>query len=102
MPYYKRRLKEKKLSNNKEKEWISVLKQIENSTSELLGNRFFFCEFMSIIQANPQLPENNYFIVWIWENYLYNAAIGVRRLVDRDERCVSLFLLLKNQIRSHL
>lgn len=41
--------------------------KIENSVSKLLENRFFFREFMSIIEANPQLPGNNYFIVWIWE-----------------------------------
>ena len=73
-----------------------MLKQIENSVSKLLENRFFFREFMSIVEANPQLPENNYFIVWIWENYLYNAAIGVRRFMDKDARSVSVCLLLKD------
>lgn len=82
------------MTENKEKEWISILKQIENAVSKLLANRFFFREFMSIMKTNPQLPENNYFIVWIWENYLYNAAIGVRRFVDKDTRSVSLYLLL--------
>ena len=81
---------------NKEKEWILILKQIENSVSKLLENRFFFREFMSIVEANPQLPENNYFIVWIWENYLYNAAIGIRRFMDKDTKSVSLYLLLKD------
>jgi len=84
------------LSTKKEQEWISMLKQIEKSTSDLLLNRLFFREFMSIVEANPQLPENNYFIVWMWENYLYNAAIGVRRFVDKDTRSVSLYLLLKD------
>jgi len=65
------------LNNKKEQEWISMLKQIEDSVSNLLWNRIFFREFMNIVEANPQLPENNYFIVWIWENYLYNAAIEV-------------------------
>jgi len=89
------------LSTKKEQEWISMLKQIEKSTFDLLWNRLFFQEFMSIVEANPQLPENNYFIVWMWENYLYTAAIGVRRLVGRDTRSVSLYLLLKDIMENH-
>ncbi len=84
------------MGTNKEQEWISMLKQIEKSTSDLLGSRLFFREFMSIVEANPKLPENNYFIFWMWENYLYNAAIRVRRFVDKDTRSVSLYLLLKD------
>lgn len=89
-----------KLNNKKEQKWILMLKQIEDSISKLLGNRFFFREFMSIVEANSQLPENNYFIIWIWENYLYNAAIGVRRFVDKDPRSISLYLLLMD-IKKH-
>jgi hypothetical protein len=88
------------LIENKEKEWISILKQIENSVSKLLENRLFFREFMSIVEANSELPENNYFIVWIWENYLLNAAIGVRRFVDKDSRSISLYLLLKDIMKN--
>lgn len=77
-----------------------MLKQIKDSVSNLLWNRLFFREFMSIVEVNPQLPENNYFIVWIWENYLYNAAMGVRRFVDKDQRSISLYLLLKDIIKN--
>jgi len=80
----------------KEKQWLAILRQVEDSVSSLLWNRFLFREFISIVEANPQLPENNYFIVWIWENYLCNASIGVRRFVDKDPRSVSLYILLKD------
>ncbi len=89
------------MGTKKEQEWISMLKQIEDSISDLLWNRLFFQEFMSIVEANSQLPENNYFVVWIWENYLYNAAIGVRRFLDKDTRSVSLYLLLKDIRENH-
>jgi hypothetical protein len=82
------------LGKDKEEKWLSWLKQIENSVSKLLENRFFFREFMSIVEANPELPENNYFIIWIWENYLLNAAMGVRRFVDKNPESISLYLLL--------
>jgi len=84
------------MTESKEKEWLATLKQIENLASKLLESRLFFREFMSIVQANPELPENNYFIVWIWENYLLNAAMGVRRFVDEDQRSISLYLLLRD------
>jgi len=78
-----------------ENEWISTLEHIENAVSKLLWNRYLFREFMDIVEKNPNLPANNFLIVWIWENYLLNAAIGVRRMVDRDNRSASLYLLLK-------
>lgn len=81
---------------NLEDKWVLILKQIENSVSKLLENRYFFREFMDIVEKNPNLPANNFFIVWIWENYLLNAATGVRRMVDKDKRSVSLYLLLKD------
>ena len=84
------------MSKNLEKGWLLMLNQIEDSVSKLLENRFFFRKFMNIVEANPELPENNYFIVWIWENYLYNAAMGVRRLVDKNPKSISLYLLLKD------
>ena len=89
------------MNNKKEQKWISMLKQIEKSTSDLLGSRLFFREFMSIVEANPKLPDNNYFIIWLWENYLRNAAIGVRRFLDKDTRSVSLYLLLKDIRENH-
>lgn len=76
--------------------WISTLEHIENAVSKLLWNRYLFREFMDIVEKNPNLPANNFFIVWMWENYLLNAAIGVRRMVDRNNRSVSLYLLLKS------
>ena len=69
-----------KMNKNLAKEWLPMLKQIEDSVSKLLENRLFFREFMGIVEANSELPENNYFIVWIWENYL------VKQLQMKDLR----------------
>lgn len=83
-----------------ENQWLSMLKQVENPVSKLLENRFFFRELSSILKRNPNIPANNPFLVWIWENYLLNAAIGVRRLVDANSDSVSLYHLLES-IKEH-
>ena len=86
------------MCTSKDKEWISLLGKIENHISHLLWNRYLFREFLGIIEANPALQLNNPFVVWVWENYLFNAALGVRRLVDRDRRSISLLLLLEDMV----
>jgi hypothetical protein len=84
------------MSKSKDKEWISLLRNIENQVSRLLWNRYLFREFMATIETNSALDTNNPFVVWVWENYLFNAALGVRRLIDRDRRSISLLLLLED------
>jgi hypothetical protein len=84
------------INSKKEKEWLSKLKKIENAVSKLLESRLFFREFMEIVKSNPKLQKNNLFIIWIWENYLLNEATAIRRLVDKNQRTISLYLLLED------
>ncbi len=81
---------------NLEKKWRSNLKQIENSVSKLLENRYFFKELADIIKDNSSLPPKNRFLIWIRENYFMTAAIGMRRLIDKDPRSISLYTLLED------
>ncbi len=81
---------------NIEQKWLSDLKQLENSVSKLLENRYFFRELADIMKDNSNLSPNNRFFIWIRENYLISAAIGVRRLVDKDLRSISLYTLLED------
>ncbi len=76
------------MTSDKVREWQSILKKIEDSVSDLLWNQHVFREFMEIVETNPEIPENNYFIIWVWQNYLYNAAIAVRRLRDKNKRSI--------------
>jgi hypothetical protein len=87
------------MPKNKAEEWISLLEKIENLISHLLWNRYIFRELLIITEANPSLQNNNPFVVWLWENYIFSAALGVRRLCDKDKRSISLLLLLEEMQR---
>lgn len=83
------------MPNNIEVEFEKWFKELSDSLSYLLMSRYFFKEFMNIVDNNPKLPNNNPFIVWIWENYLYNASIHLRRLVDHKPKTYSFYNFLK-------
>lgn len=83
------------MGNNLESRWDSTFKEISNALTVLMSNRFFFREFQKIRENNPKLNVNNHFFNWIWEDYIYSASMGVRRLVDRDPKTNSLYILLK-------
>lgn len=77
-----------------ETKWDSMFKEIDIYLTKIMESRFFFQKFIEIIENNAELPENNHFLVWIWENYLYSNSMGVRRLMDHDKRTNSLYNLL--------
>jgi len=73
-----------------------MLKRITDALSELRSNQHIFRGFMEIVESNPALPKNNLFIVWAWENYLFAAAMGVRRQISIKYDDVSLVNLLED------
>lgn len=74
--------------------WTSVLEdRIKPEVVTLLLHRQVFVRVREIAQANPDLPPS-YFIGLFQETYGNSQAVGVRRLVDRGSRPVSLVRLL--------
>ena len=65
--------------------------------ADLLKSRYFFLEVRKIFfeTRTRGLDPLNDFFKWIWKNYICSVLIGVRRLVDTDERCISLYNLLR-------
>ncbi|MCG7852712.1 MAG: hypothetical protein MIO92_09335 [Methanosarcinaceae archaeon] len=84
------------MSNNKEEKWQAMLKRIIEALSDLRVNHYIFNGFMEIVESNPDLPDNNLFIVWAWKNYLFAAAMGVRRQLSSKYDDVSLVNLLED------
>ncbi len=76
-------------------EWQSMFNNIENALFDLRADQCIFRGFMEIVESNPALPSNNLFIVWAWRNYLYTAAMRVRRQISTDSRDASLVNLLE-------
>ena len=83
------------MGNNLESRWDSTFREISNALTVLMSNRFFFREFQKIKENNPKLNANNHFFNWSWEEYIYSASMGVRRLIDRNPQTNSLYVLLK-------
>lgn len=75
-------------------EWIGACKRIENALFDMRADQVIFRGFMGIVESNPDLPDNNLFVVWAWKNYLFAAVMAVRRLLSKDPRDVSLVNLL--------
>jgi len=85
------------MNSNKIKDWDSRFKIIENELVLLESDRFFYREYLKIIEDNPKLSGKNHFFIWISENYIYSASMGVRRVMDRrkNNNASSLLKLLK-------
>lgn len=88
------------MTNSVEKEFKLFFEKLADSLSYLLLSRYFFQEFMKIVDGNPGLPNNNHFIIWIWNNYLDGASMHVRRLVDHSPQTHSFFNFL-NKVKNY-
>jgi hypothetical protein len=84
------------MGENKEDKWQQMLKRIIEALADLRANHYIFNGFMEIVESNPDLPNNNFFIVWAWKNYLFTAAMGVRRQLSSRYDDVSLVNLLED------
>jgi len=76
--------------------WLKWLETIEGHVRSMLSDRYIFREVIKIVEANPKTHDPNDFVMWFVQQYVEAASIRVRRLVDRDDRTVSLRRLLKD------
>jgi AcrR family transcriptional regulator len=83
------------MDEKREERLQSMLNMIVEELTDLRANKLIFDGFMEIVESNPDLPSNNLFIVWAWKNYLFTAAMGVRRQLSRRYDDVSLANLLE-------
>lgn len=84
------------MSNDITAEWQVMSKRIENALTDLRVDQVIFNGFLEIVESNTELPKNNLFIVWAWRNYLFNAAMAIRRQLSTDSRDASLINLLES------
>lgn len=86
-----------------ERECFEMIERIENSLTILFSSRASYREYLEILNANPRLKSGNHFLTWIADNYLYSAAMSLRRLLDRSSGTISIYKLLDAlQSNSHL
>ena len=77
-----------------ERDCLAMVERIENSLVVLHSSRAFYREYQEILRGNHRLPPPNHFLVWIADNYLYSAAMSLRRLLDGRNDTISIYKLL--------
>lgn len=77
-----------------ETDCFEMIKRIEDSLTVLHASRVFYREYLEILNANPRLKTSNHFLTWIADNYLYSAAMSLRRILDQTRGTISLYKLL--------
>ena len=80
--------------------WRRWMKRITPEIRSLVINREIFEKVGRIVEANPRIQDPSDFHVWVTRNYVYQAAIGVRRMTDDSSDCWSLLRLLRD-LRKH-
>ncbi len=86
-----------------ERECFEMIERIENSLTILFSSRASYREYLEFINTNPRLNTGNHFLTWIADNYLYSAAMSLRRLLDKTSGTISIYKLLDAlQANSHL
>ena len=74
--------------------WRRWIKRIRDSASALLLDDYIFRKSMEAAQKGNVIEPANEVYRWAMRVYASHAAIGVRRILDRDDRTYSILLLL--------
>jgi len=74
--------------------WRRWIRRIRDSASLLLLDDYIFRKSMGAAQKGNVIEPTNEVYQWAMRIYASHAAIGVRRLLDKNDRTYSLLLLL--------
>ncbi|MCK4726760.1 MAG: hypothetical protein KAT29_13195 [Anaerolineales bacterium] len=74
--------------------WRRWIRRISDSASVLLLDDYIFRKSMEAAQKGGVVKSSNEVYRWAMRVYATHASIGIRRLLDKDVRTYSLFLLL--------
>lgn len=74
--------------------WRRWIKRISDSASLLLLDDYVFRKSMESAKKGNVIKSSNEVYRWAMRVYTSHAAIGIRRLLDKNDKTYSLFLLL--------
>lgn len=77
------------------KPWVRLLTNIDNEVTTLLRHQATWESFRDAVDKSKVATANPYFPQWVSELYAATAAIGIRRMVDADDRTGSFVQLLQ-------
>lgn len=78
------------------KKWRKWLKRVGQDLGSLLTGHDIFAEIQQIVAANKKVQTPDLYFLWIKDNYAARVTIGIRRLIDADNRSISLTRLIKD------
>lgn len=74
--------------------WRRWIRRISDSASVLLLDDYIFRKSMEAAKKGGVIKPSNEVYRWAMRVYATHAAIGIRRLLDKNDKTYSLFLLL--------
>lgn len=77
------------------KPWVSLLRGIDNEVTTLFRHQATWESFRKVVVNSEVAAANPYFPSWVSELYAATMAIGIRRVVDDDDRTGSFVQLLQ-------
>ncbi|MFC1632180.1 hypothetical protein ACFL1I_00895 [Candidatus Omnitrophota bacterium] len=72
------------------------MKKINKMVTGVLIDNYIFRQSMEIINTSQKYINNTLVINWVKRNYATHVAMGIRRLIDKDNRTYSLFHLMQS------
>ena len=79
---------------NARAKWRRWIERISDSASILLLDDYIFRKSMEAVKKGGVVKSTNEVYQWAMRVYATHAAIGIRRLLDKNDKTYSLFLLL--------
>jgi hypothetical protein len=76
--------------------WRRWINRISDSATVLLLDDYIFRKSMDEVKKGNLIKDTNEVYKWSMRVYATHAAIGIRRLLDKDNKTYSLVLLLSN------
>lgn len=75
--------------NSKIDKWVRWMDRIEDEAVEIATNRGVFRDINQILDANPDIPDSDFFPFWAG-NYGRSQAVAVRRQTDVSGQSITL------------
>jgi AbiU2 len=80
----------------KYKKWIKNLEKISNEISDLVLSKHVFQRIYEIVNDNNEINKGNLFYDWLSKHYGQSSLMGIRRLIDKNKKTLSLYVLLQD------
>ncbi len=86
---------QKPIKKSPPRPWVRLLMSIDDEVTTLLRHQATWESFRAAVANSKAAAANPYFPLWVSEMYAATVTIGIRRMVDDDDRTGSFVQLLQ-------